>query len=204
MVNHGDAVHSDEWRHLPIDEQMSWRIPISLMLNMTLLRNTQSVVTVAEYLRLHGIDENREASDGRWDRVGYHSGNGSAGGPTLHVIENGKYDPREVNRVDTIPDDMKQRGGWIPPSSSSSGYASWGQTRKTVVYATLEGALPDRPKVLPWDRAREVLTTGGFINGNSRDEEVERVLKENGWEVLFTYDGAYVTPFFYGCFYLQY
>lgn len=63
-VNHGE-------QSAPTDgpaEQLAWRVPITVRLNMTLLRSTQPVITVAEYLRLHNIPE--EASDGGWIRGG--------------------------------------------------------------------------------------------------------------------------------------
>jgi len=56
MVNRGDAVGSDDWRELPIEQQMAFRIPISTMINLPHLRAHQPVITVSEYLRLHGLD----------------------------------------------------------------------------------------------------------------------------------------------------
>src|SRR5882762_4686690 len=35
MVNKGDAVGWDEWRDMPIEKQMGFRIPISVMVNIT-------------------------------------------------------------------------------------------------------------------------------------------------------------------------
>ena len=54
MVNMGDAIHSEDWRGLPIEEQMGFRIPISIVVNMTNLRHRQPIITASEYLRLHG------------------------------------------------------------------------------------------------------------------------------------------------------
>ncbi|KAI0308457.1 hypothetical protein OF83DRAFT_1180803, partial [Amylostereum chailletii] len=38
MVNKGDAIGWEEWRTLPIEQQMGWRLPMSLMLNLTHIR----------------------------------------------------------------------------------------------------------------------------------------------------------------------
>lgn len=196
MVNHGDAVHSDEWRNLPIDEQMSWRLPISAMLNMTLLRKTQPVITVSEFLRLHDLPESVEASDGHWDRLRYHVNpyifENTSRTPSLHVIENGWYDPREVNRVDMIPEDMKRRGRWSADGGdvSKGEVGGWRDMPKTSLYSALEATLPDRPKVLQWDRARQVLRERGYTQETETDAGMQRVLNENGWEVVYTYNGA--------------
>lgn len=64
MLNKGDAIGSNEWRELPIEQQMGFRIPISVMVNMTHLRNRQPVITVSEYLRLHGQNSEIESSNG--------------------------------------------------------------------------------------------------------------------------------------------
>lgn len=37
MVNRNDAVGSDEWRELPIEQQMAWRIPIEVRISTTLV-----------------------------------------------------------------------------------------------------------------------------------------------------------------------
>ena len=195
MVNLGDAVGLDEWRELPIDEQMSWRIPMSIMLNMTLLRSTQPVITVAEYLRLHGLSEHLEESNGHWGRQKYHLKpyifDDSGRTPSLHVIENAWYHPRHINRIDVMTDDMKKRGEWNDkggdPLQGEKG--SWPDIPKTSLDEALQAALPDWPKLLDWDKASKILHDKGYIGETHGDEVMERILNENGWEVLYTYSG---------------
>ena len=190
MVNHGDAVGSEEWRKLPLEEQMAWRIPISVMLNMTLLRRTQPVITVSEYLQLHNISKDAEEGNGHWAPHKYHLNanvfDSTGRTPSLYVIKNAWYDPWEINRVDMIPSYMRERGGW----SSEGGGGRWTITSKTSVYLDLEAALPDRPRVLSWDRARQVLQDKGHSSEIQTDQAMEAFLNQNGWEVLLTYDGA--------------
>jgi len=191
-----DAVLDDEWRKLPIAEQMAWRIPISIMLNMTLLRKTQPVITISEYLRLHNMSEETEASHGHWERHQYHLKpyifDNTGKTPTLHVIENEWYDPWSINRIDMIPEDMKGRGGWSTEAGDvlrdQSG--GWTNISRTSAYMALEAALPERPRVLAWDRAREVLHQNGHIWDEQTDKGFDTFLNENGWEVLYTYEGA--------------
>jgi hypothetical protein len=188
MVSNGKA-------DLPIEEQVSWRLPISVMLNMTLLRSTQPVITVSEYLRLHNIPEHMEESDGHWGRQKYHvnpsvfTDTGRA--PGLHVIENELYDSKGINRVDVIPDDMKKRGGWSPEGGDylRGQRGMWLDTPKTIVYRALQAALPESPRVLEWDRVRQILEKAYSLGGHV-DDEMERILRENGWEVLYTYNGV--------------
>jgi hypothetical protein len=165
------------------------------MLNMTLLRQTQPVITVSEFLRLHNLSEAAEASDGHWDRVRYHVNpyifKNTSRTPSLHVIEEEWYDPREVNRVDVIPTDMKKRGGWSAeggdPSRGEVG--KWGDISKTVLYSALEAALPEWPKVLAVGSGAPGVA-GERVYEAETDQGMEQVLNENGWEVLYTYNGA--------------
>lgn len=192
-VNHGDAVGSDEWRKLPPDEQLSWRVPIGVMLNMTLLRSTQPVITVSEYLRLHNLPEDAEASNGHWDRTGYHRNPNKYGkAPSLYVIQNGWYDPSAITRVDFITDEMKSRGGWI--SEGSEGKGTWPKNAvETAANRALTSAMSDNgARVLEWDRARQILQEQGYGSEANTDTKMEVILNKNGWEVLHTYQGAYV------------
>jgi hypothetical protein len=207
MVNHGDAIGSDEWRLLPTDDQMSWRVPISVMLNMTLLRNIHPVITVSEYLQLHNLSADVEESNGRWERNKYHINpyifDDTHQTPSLHVIENAWYDSWSINRIDKIPEDMKKRGGWNAeggdPLKGEKG--QWGDTPITSLYVTLQNALPTRPKVLEWDRTCQILRENGRTAES--DDDVERILNENGWEVLYTYQGALVFSFLRGLLFLS-
>lgn len=62
------------------------------MLNMTLLRSSQPVITTAEYLRLHNIPEELELSNGNWGREAYHLKPDKSGNyTTLAVIPNGHW-----------------------------------------------------------------------------------------------------------------
>ncbi|KAH7905045.1 hypothetical protein BJ138DRAFT_967271, partial [Hygrophoropsis aurantiaca] len=193
MVNRGDAVNSDEWRKLPEEQQMGWRVPMSTMINITHLRRTQPVLLVSEYLRLHNLSADLEASNGQWDTEKYHQNPsvfdiGARGPPSLKVIDNWWYDPRRLNRVDSIPDDMKRRGDW---NVSKGEYGTWNKKEKTDIYLNLQSALPKkgRQNVLGWDQARSILQNHGIV-GISSDEGFEMKLRDNGWEVLYTYDGA--------------
>lgn len=195
MVNRGDAINSDEWRQLPEEQQMGWRVPMSVMLNLTLLRRSQPVITVAEYLRLHDLSEDLELSNGQWDTQKYHQNpsvyDTQGNPPSLHTIENWWYDPQNLNRVDRLPDEMKLRGQWDAllgdPGRDEQG--SWPSPSKTNAYQALEQALSGRQYVLDFDKARQVLQSSG-IGGVTSDEGLVQVLNDNGWEVLYTFDGA--------------
>ncbi|KAH7911165.1 hypothetical protein BJ138DRAFT_1007149 [Hygrophoropsis aurantiaca] len=196
MVNRGDATGSDEWRNLPIDQQMAWRVPIATMFNMTHLRRTHSVITVSDFLRLHNISSDTETSDGHFDMDLYLNGTNvfHEEGRTLsiHAIENEWYDPGGVVRVDSLPEDMRLRGGWSfeggEPDRDMAG--SWNDTEPTPLYLQLVDAQRGGNIIVDWPTVRRVTTYHGYSLDNSTDEEVEQVIKENGWAVLYTYDGA--------------
>jgi hypothetical protein len=189
MVNRNDATYTEEWRDLPIEGQMGWRIPISTMLNMTLLRNRHPVITVSDFLRLHNISEDVERSNGHWGRETYHTNpnvfDTSGHTPSLHVIQEHLYDPEGVNRVDMIPEDMKMRGEWTfaggQPLDGEN--MEWNETMWTFAHE------PHEASVLDWNQVRQILQKRGYI-GLDTDEKLEWFLTKNGWEVLYTYEGV--------------
>jgi hypothetical protein len=224
MVNKGDAVGWEDWRKLPIDEQMGWRIPITTMFNITHLRRTHPVIMISEYLRLHNLSVDMEWSNGAWLRDTYHKHanvfeSNPQKKPSLQVIENWWYDPQGINRVDVLPKDMRARGNWSEkmgdPNNGQGG--NW-RTNSTTTAASrlLFNAMSTHRSVLSWEEARAILQTGvneenygrdvaenstpraeisSTINiahrwNVSTDDELEKVLRLNGWEVLYTYSGA--------------
>lgn len=193
MVNRGDVTHSDEWRNLPIEQQMAWRIPTSVMFNLTNLQQSHSVITTSDYLRLHNISVDVESTDGHWDVDTYHVQDMGNTWPNLHAIENGWYDPADFVRVDFIPQDMRLRGGW----SSEGGDASRGQmgswtntSTDSEIYRALTEALPLGRPIVSWYDVRRIVEDGERITSTSSVEEIGDVLRENGFEVIYTYEGA--------------
>lgn len=83
---------------------------------------------------------------------------------------------------------MKLRGRWI---SKGKGMGEWPASPiKTTVYLVLEAVMGDNPRTLNWDRARQVLEERGYGSQIATDEAMTVLLHENGWEVLYTYQGA--------------
>ncbi|KAG6379179.1 hypothetical protein JVT61DRAFT_11621 [Boletus reticuloceps] len=195
MINRGDAINSDEWRNLPEEQQMGWKVPMSVMLNLTHLRRSHPVITVAEYLRLHDLSPELELSNGQWDTQKFHQNpsvdDTQGKPPSLHVIENGWYDPQDLNRVDGLTEEMKSRGQWdsLLGDPAKDEHGGWPSPIRSNAYLALEQALSGRQHVLEFDRARSVLQSNG-IRGVTSDEGLIQVLNDNGWEVLYTFDGA--------------
>ena len=191
MVNRGDATHLDEWRDLPIEQQMAWRVPISVMFNLTHLQQSHAVITTEDYLRLHNISIDLESTDGHWDVDTYHMR--SATWPTLHTIQNVWYDPDSFVRVDSIPEDMRLRGGWNLEGGDAlrDRVGAWsGPTPDSDIYRALMDALPRGRPMINWDDVRMIVEDGERVTSASSVEEIGDVLRENGFEVLYTYDGA--------------
>lgn len=202
MVNRNDAIGSSEWRNLPPVQQMAFRIPISTMLNITLLRQTQPVILLSDYLRLHGLTPEIEQSNGVWHRELYHSRTNIMTGkkPTLFVIKNKWYDPSGTLRVDVLPHAIRERGIWtLGVGDDVTGpIGRWKETRDDsvdVVAKCLDSAARDRGRGwLEWNEARRaVLGCEPSIvlveDGNLSDRTLERFVMNNGWEVVHTYRG---------------
>lgn len=192
MVNRGDATGMDEWRQLPIEKQMAWKIPVSLMFNLTHLRETHSVITVSDYLRLHNISADVETTNGSWDTDLYHRGvnifSDSGVEPTLYVLKNGEYDSGIV-RVDQLPQSMRERGGW---NITRGQVGSWAITEETPLSKALQDAMTSGASVLDWDTV--LVVVGDNNNPNETESSlvggIAGTLEKNGWEVLYTYGGA--------------
>jgi len=198
MVNRGDAVGTDDWRALPIEQQMAFRIPISVMIDLPHLRAHHHVITVSEYLRLHGLDPEAESSRGSWQRELYHAHpnvfeSNKTMTPSLFVIENQWYEPSGSNRVNHIPQPMKERGNWERYSPSQSqetgGLGYWPSVEPTNISAQLTNALHDTPPVLDWEAAKRILGTSELDPEIDLDDDkaVEGVLIAHGWEILHTF-----------------
>jgi hypothetical protein len=198
MVNRGDAVGRDDWRALPIENQMAFRIPISIMIDLPHLRAQHPIITVSEYLRLHGLDPEAESSRGDWQRELYHTQpnvfeSNKTEGPSLFVIGNQQYRLSDSNRVNYIPQAMKERGNWerYSPSQGQESGGYWPFVEPTEMSERLTDAIHDSdfPTVLDWDAAKGVLRTSELESEVDLDDDkaVEDVLNANGWEVLHTF-----------------
>lgn len=206
MLNKGDAVGWGNWRELPIEQQMGWQIPIQTMINITQLRQFQPVITAEEYLQYAGLPSTLETTSGYWNRSAYHQspdpfashGNRTLGKPTLFVIENAWYDPEGVTLVDTVPDTMKERGGWIDGDMSVVQPSRWESRDNDAAQLLLRNLLLDK-HIVEWDEARSAVrelavqipeSVGASPPNLESDEFLEEVLNQNGWEVLYTFQGA--------------
>ena len=170
MVNRGDAIGWGEWRNLPIEKQMGWRVPVERMIDLPHLRKTHSVMLVSEYLRLHNIDVKTEWSNGAWHRTDYHQ---TVPPTSLSVIPNNEFDPAMVVRVDNLKH--------LPHVARTPA--------DSKVHDKLIMALGTNT-ALDYSAARSALM-GGMLRIDT-DEQLEKVLAENGWATLYTYAGAYV------------
>jgi hypothetical protein len=165
MVNKGDAIGSDQWRELPIEQQMGFRIPISVIVNMTHLRNRQPVITASEYLRLHGQDPESESSSGFWPRHLYHTHpnvfeTNKTKTPSLFIIENHWYNPGGTTRVNYIPEAMKRRGKLERhpgPHNYDGSTEHWPPLEPTELSSGLADALLSQNFPMAWNTAKNVL-----------------------------------------------
>lgn len=196
MVNRGDAVGNDEWRELPIEQQMAFKISIDKMLNVTLLREIQPVVLVSEFLRLHGLSPDDELSDGTWNRETYHSKVNMVTGqsPTLYRMENHWYDPTGSLRVDALPSRVKDQGNWYLDDGDETGpVGRWAsEESEDPLTKHLSVALGANRLWLEWEEVREVLRAGTALNlwnydPAQSDEAVEELLTDSTWVVLHTF-----------------
>ncbi|KAI9509096.1 hypothetical protein F5148DRAFT_1148555 [Russula earlei] len=197
MVNKNDAIGWEEWRNLPYEQQMAFRIPISIMLDLPRLRQRYPVITASEYLRLHGQDPSSESSSGFWPREQYIARpnvfqSDKTKTPTQFIVENRWYDPRGTHRVDYIPQKMKNRGKWgrRPWLDIGGTVGYWPPEDPTEISNRLKNALPEGKFIMGWDTAKSALKVSGLGPevDLDKDDVVENILNTNGWEVLRTFN----------------
>jgi hypothetical protein len=169
MVNRGDAIQSDEWRELPMERQMAWRIPIEIMIDIPHLRSIHPIIFVSEYLRLRGVKTNQERADGQWGDTDYHQNGHYTSNYTLHSSD---YDPEEIVRVDNY-----EPGPWI--STSTVGLRANEILRQRLM--TLN---------TPQMALSEARTLISAIRNVSDPDTLLSVIQDAGWVVLHTWDGA--------------
>jgi hypothetical protein len=180
MVNKNDALGLEQWRELPMEQQMGFRIPISVALDLPRLRARGPVITALEYLRLHGQGPEAESTSGSWLRRPYHMHpnvfESNQTKPSLFVIGNRLYDPEGTNRVDYIPQEMKRRGNWT-------------EDEPTEISKLLRERADQRSIVADWEPAKDALKSSGLVPEVDLDDDavVEDILNANGWEVLYTF-----------------
>ncbi|KAH9058099.1 hypothetical protein EDB87DRAFT_1564371 [Lactarius vividus] len=201
MVNKGEAMESSQWDGLPIEQQMGFRIPITVMVNITHLRSRQPVITASEYLRLHGQDPENESGSGYWPRQSYHTHpnvfeTNKTKTPSLFIIENHWYNPISTTRVDYIPEAMKRRGKLEQhsgPYNHDSSTEFWPPQETTELSVFLRW----RGCVMDWSTAMSVLEEKSHLVGDvnlNDDQVVEELLNTHGWEVLHTFDTFGMDP----------
>jgi hypothetical protein len=137
------------------------------MVDFKHLRSRYNVITVREYLLLHGLDPELERSNGAWDRDAYHT---SEPKPSLAVIRNHEYDPSTIVRVDQMPPVAKEVVGG------------------GVVASVLHDALGQN-HLMTLDGARKTLQNKG-MNTWSSEEEFHELLDSNGFAILHTFAGV--------------
>jgi hypothetical protein len=153
-----------------------WRVPIQAMLDLDTLRRRVPVVTVAQYLQLHGIPETVEVSDGHWDFEAYHSqSNPFVTSPSLAVISNYDYDRNlSIARVDRLP----ERQIKVPQVGSPEWGVYQGLLSRVGFQATLNAEVAGR--FLKQSNPSE--------EWHSASEMVE-IASKYGFAVVYTYDG---------------
>jgi hypothetical protein len=214
MINKNDAIHSDQWRNLPMDDQMAWYIPLEIMIDIPSLRSKQPVILLSEYLLLQGLDLDRETTNGGWDRSYYHSGLDQ---PDLYIIPNRKFDPEGIVRVDSyVPKTHITRSldglepfirlvnststSTTPTSTSNSTNSNSTSTNSTnpmdanamsqwaynLDYKLIEFTESKKKWAINWLEAKMIISEFLTI---TNDTIVEDVLERIGWAITHTYEG---------------
>ncbi|KAH9173199.1 hypothetical protein EDB89DRAFT_2068949 [Lactarius sanguifluus] len=200
MVNMDSATGLDQWHVLPADQQIGFRIPISVIVNMTHLRNRQPVITASEYLRLHGQDPESESSSGFWPRQSYHTHpnifeTNKTKTPSLFVIENDWYEPRGSIRVNYIPEAMKRRGKLERhpgPDDYGGSTKYWPPLEPTELSNDLAETLRWQNSAIAWYIAKHIVKSSDQGKGVNLDDdgEMEDLLNAHGFEVLHTFQNV--------------
>ena len=146
------------------------------MIDLVHLRRSHAVVTVSEYLRLQGIAESVELTNGHFGRTEYLN-TSTTPPPSLYVIPNNQYD--EGGHGDLIRVDK------LPPLSRES----FNTTKVTDrILDHLKHGYNRVRHVVDLNDVERVLEGAGMKTWNS-GEELEQILESEGWIVLYSFGG---------------
>ncbi|KAH9028798.1 hypothetical protein EDB84DRAFT_1588862 [Lactarius hengduanensis] len=174
-------------------------IPISVIVNMTHLRNRQPVITASEYLRLHGQDPESESSSGFWPQS-YHTHpnvfeTNKTKTSSLFVIENDWYEPRGSVRADYIPEAMKRRGKLERhpgPGNYGGSTKYWPPLEPTELSSNLAETLRWHNSAIAWYIAKHIVKSSDLGKGANPDDDggMEDLLNAHGFEVLHSFQNV--------------
>ena len=146
------------------------------MMDLVHLRRSHAVVTVSEYLRLQGIAESVELTNGSFGKTEYLN-TPTTPPPSLYVIPNHKYDEG--------PYGSRIRVDKLSPLSGES----FNTTKVTDrLLGHLKHGYHKERHVADMDEVKRVLEGAGMKTWNS-DEELERMLEGEGWVILYSFGG---------------
>lgn len=178
MVNRGKAVHSDAWDNLPAYQQIAYRIPIEMMLDIPHLRKLgHPVLLTSQFLRLSGLDDSElETTDGHFDREQYLGTRKDGSKVTLFEVKLNDYDPKRVVRVDRSRPLTEKFGRFAHGDVGTASMKLW---EKVIA--------KEDHTMIKLEEARDAVKES--MQDPLDDEELERVLGEMGWIVVHTWDG---------------
>lgn len=158
-----------DFKYLSDAEQVAWRLPISVMLDLPRIRRAHSVITVSEYLRLQQLDPKLELGNGSWSATLYHGGPAQ---PTLRSITNPGWDSGFV-RVDRDYDLPKEASGPVDKA--------------------LREQLSEQG-VVGFEHAQSILRDQAHMQWQNATE-FEQLLHDAGWGTLYSFRGSFVEMF---------
>ncbi|KAI0034661.1 hypothetical protein K488DRAFT_77072 [Vararia minispora EC-137] len=198
MVNKGKAMNDDRRDGGPPEQQMAWRIPLPMMLNITRMRESHPVILISDYLRLHNLSAELETGDGSWDRERYHANTNlhnmdEPRGSSLFVVENDQYDLNGIVRVDYLPDDMRARGKWstVNVTGDNTARGRWAMAERNDISSRLSMDIRHSGTVI-WNRALRRLkqSMAKDLFDLESDAGVVEALHHAGWEVVYTFEAV--------------
>ncbi|KZV72954.1 hypothetical protein PENSPDRAFT_603747 [Peniophora sp. CONT] len=167
----GDEIGMGDFQYLSDAEQIAWRLPISLMMDLPRIRRAHSVITVSEYLHLHGLDPTLELGNGSWSAELYHGGPFQ---PTLRGLPQPEWDDDFV-RVDREYDLPIPKDAGGPIDKALREHLN---EHGTIDIGHAQTVMQDQAQV-QWENTTEL----------------EQLLHDAGWGVLHTFRGSFVEMF---------
>ncbi|KAG8989235.1 hypothetical protein FRB90_002332 [Tulasnella sp. 427] len=180
-VKGGDAMHSNIRDTLPPEQQIAYRVPIDIMIDIPHLRRSgHPVVLTSEFLRLSGFTnpEVLETTSGHFDRDKYLGVRPTDGkNVTLFVVKNNEYDLKgSVARVDRVQPLVEKFGRFSLEDVGTVSRKLWEKVNDKADHTTVS-----------LEEAREAVRL--YMDDPDNDHELEDILGTMGWVVLHTWDG---------------
>jgi hypothetical protein len=164
-----------------LNVRRGWRVPIEVMLDLNSIRKQLPVITIADFLSIHGLNPSLEVGNGNF-KPDIYLNTTTMPRPSLYIIPNTEFDPKNISRVDRL----------FPRSSLPKNLEPTNGTVQRTIYDYLVSKLSWEGTIDLEDVPRLIRDVGERLEGFEDEASLLEYLKDHGFGMLYTYYSRHV------------